>query len=289
MAQLYAICRHDQQIEVRHVQLTRQLSDQLDGVFLQQELQFNIGIDDVIEFTGEWKPDVNELLVIRDLPEAQALLNAANQNAIALPALDVRNFQGQGVKALYAAIGEGQGKRLLVQNFLPQQVLSGGFTLISNGEVLRRLTEPAFSLGTQLLAIITSANEVRFKSYAMLRRVFNVTPIFREATDVELRAFCAHGSLAVADIQTFVAGADEGIRKHVHAIAKADVFANHPVEDIRAQAASIGFPVTINQGRIEIPVGRKETKALFSFLLNKVYLGPIDRQLFITNSNRRLV
>jgi len=41
-------------------------------------------------------------------------------------------------------------------------------------------------------------------------------------------------------------------------------------------------------GRIERPQDHKSAKALMSFLLDKVYLGPIHHQLFNTNSNRPL-
>jgi hypothetical protein len=50
----------------------------------------------------------------------------------------------------------------------------------------------------------------------------------------------------------------------------------------------IGFPLVVTAGKIEIPADRKGAKALFSFLLNKVYLGPIDQRLLITNSSRPL-
>ena len=289
MAQLYAACRSNSGMVVRHIQLTNQLQGQLDGIFQEQEVHFMEGIDNEIDFNGDWKPDDDELLVIRSLPEAQILMDAADQNAIALPVLDVANFQAQQVKALYGAAGIGPNRRLLVQSFGPQQLLSNRFSLLHDGNVFRRLTEPAFSLGTQLVATINSTGDVRFKSFQMLRRIFDITPVFRQATDGELSAFCVHSSLAVADVGAFIADADEGIRKQVHAISKVDVFGNHSVADIGVQAAAIGFPIAINAGKIEIPLDRKGTKALFSFLLNKVYLGPIDQKLFITNSNRPLV
>ena len=288
MVQLYAVCRPAGAIEIKHIQLTNPLQNQLDGVFKAQEAQFMAGIVNEIAFTGDWVPDADDVLFIQTLPDAQALLIAADQNAVALPALDVANFQGQAVKGLLAVLGEGPNRRLLLQNFGPQQILSNRFAVLYEGDVFRRLVEPAFTLDTKLVATINPAGQVRFKSYAMLRRILDITPVFREATDPELAAFCGHGSLAVADAAAFVAIADESIRKHVLAITKANVLGNHSVTDIQMQAASIGFPVTVNAERIEIPIDRKSVKTLLSFLLNKVYRGPIDQQLFITNSNRPL-
>jgi hypothetical protein len=288
VAQLYAACRQNGPLVVRSVPLTNQLQGELDGIFQAQEAAFLAGIASEIAFTGDWRPNDDELLVIAGLPEAQTLLDAANQNAVALPVLDVGNFETEGVKGLFTAVGHGPNMRLLLQNFGPQQLLRTKNTFLHDGNVFRRLVEPAFSLGTQLVATIDASGRIKFKTYPMLRRFLDITPVFRQATDAELNTFCAHASLAVADVGAFVASADEGIRKHVLAIAKADVFNQHPVADIATQAAAIGFPLAVNAGRIEMPPDRKRTKSLLSFLLNKVYLGPIDQTLFITNSNRPL-
>lgn len=288
MAQLYAACRPNGNLEVRHVQLTNALQGQLDGIFQAQEAAFNLGIDSEIDFTGDWKPDDDEMLVIHTLPEALTLLNAANQNAVALQPLDVNNFAGEAVKGLFTSVGAGPNQRLLLQNFGPQQLLSGQLAFLHDGNTFRRLTEAAFSLGTQLVATITHTGDVRFKSYPMLRRIMDVSLVFRQATDVELAAFCGHASLSVADSQGFIGSADEGLRKLIYLVNKVDVLGNHSVADIENMAANIGFPIIINNGQIAVPQDRKGAKALCSFLLNKVYLGPIDQQLFITNSNRPL-
>lgn len=288
MAQLYAACRTNGVLSVRHVQLANQLQGQLDGIFQAQEASFVAGIDDEIAFTGDWKPDDDQLLTINGLPEAQALLAATEMNAIALPVLNVQNFEQENVKGLFTAIGAGHARRLLVQNFGPQQLLSTQFTLLHDGNVFRRLTEPAFSLGTQLVAIISAGGVLKFKSYSMLRRILDVSPIFREATDAELGDFCAHACLSFDDAQSFAASADEGVRKLVHAIGKVDVFGAHAVGEIETRANEIGFQIDIVAGRISVPQDRKNAKALFSFLLNRVYRGPLDQQLLITNSVRPL-
>src|SRR5690606_13751358 len=127
----------------------------------------------------------------------------------------------------------------------------GKFSLLHNGNVFRQITEPAFSIGNSLVATMNAIGEIRFKSYPMIRRVLDVTPVFRAATDTEIAAFCAHGSLSVANAQSFTASADEGIRKQVMAISKSGVLNTYSVNQIYAQAQAIGFPVSIVNGRIE--------------------------------------
>lgn len=289
MSQLYAICRDlNNDLEVKHVQLTPALQGQIDGVFTAQKLSFMAGVNNEIEFTGDWKPDDDEVLILRKLPEVQLLLAAANQNAISLNVLNVGNFQNEGVKGLFTTIGQGVNKELAIQLFSAQQLLSNKFTVLYDGNVFRRITEPAFALGTGLVALANQAGELRFKSYPMVRRILDLTPLFRAATDAELTAFCAHGSLSLADANAFRSNADEGIRKHVLAVSKVGVLDNHTVNDLQTLAAGIGFPIAVNGGRIEVPMDRRAAKHFLSFLLNKVYQGPINQQLFITNSNRPL-
>ncbi|WP_439470359.1 hypothetical protein [Brevundimonas sp.] len=288
MPNLYAICRPVGGLEVRLVQLNQQVQTEVVNVIQFQEVLFNDGIQNEIDFTGDWKPDKDELLVIRALPEVQTLLGAVAQNAVALQPVDVNNFLNQNIVGLFTTAGVGQNLRLLVQNFSAQQILQTKLALMFDGNVFRKITEPAFTVGNHLTAVINAAGEIRFKSYSALRRVLDVAPVFQQATDAELNAFCAHASLAVANAQGFVGNADEGIRKQVHAITRSEVLAQHTVPDIEAKAADIGFALGVTGGRIEVPPDRKNAKELFSFLLNKVYRGPINQQLFITNSNRPL-
>lgn len=288
MAQFYAACRQNGALLVKHIQLTLPLQFQLDGVFQRQEVDFMRGINTEITFTGDWKPDDDELLVAHALPEAQILVDAANQNAVALPVLDVNHFDTEGIKAVFTVFEVNQNKRLLLQNFSNAQILSSTLAFLFDGNVFRRLTEPTFSLGTQLSAIIDANANVRFKSFNMVRRIFDMAQFYRQATDAEVDTFCRHQSLVATDIQAFIDNADEGIRKFIHAMNKSDVLNTHTVTDIGTQANAIQFPITITNGKIEIPATRKSAKALFSFLLNRVYRGPLDQQLLITNSNRPL-
>lgn len=286
---LYAICRQPNLI-VKPIQLTPQILGQLEALFQAQEMIFMNGIAAEIDFTGDWKPDPDELLLLRNLPDVQTLLAAAQQNAVALQPLQAANFLNESVVGLFMAIGNGAGLRLLIQNFGPQQLMAGPgkFSLLHDGNVFRRITEPAFSVGNNLAATVTAAGELRFKSYAMIRRILDVTPVFRAATDAELGTFCGHASLSVADAAAFVANADEVIRKQVLGISKSGVLNAYTVDQLLQQAQAIGFPLPVMAGRIDLPADRKSAKTILSFLLNKVYQGPIDQQLFITNSNRLL-
>lgn len=288
MAQLYAACRVNGSLVVRHVQMNTQLQQQLEGIFLAQHAAFFQGIQDEIDFTGDWKPDPDEILIARALPEAQTLFDEVSRNAVALKPINAKNFQNEGIKALFTVFEDGTNKSLLLQSFSPQQILSSKFALLHDGNVFQKINQPAFTLETQLLATVCTTGDVRFKSFSLLRRVFDLGDFFRQATDTELHVFCNHSYLMVANTAEFIAKADEGIRKSVHSVSKLDIFKNHSVSHIESKAKAIGFPLNITNGCIELPPSRREIKALLGFLLNKIYRGPINEQLLITNSNRPL-
>ena len=288
MAQLYAACRQGGALAVKVVPLIAALEAAIEPYFTTQEVVFMDGVQDEVDFTGAWNPDPDEVLVLRGLAETQVLLNAVNLNAVALPQIDVAHFQNQHVKALFTAVGPVGNRRLLLQGFQAQQFLTTKFAVLFDNNVFRRVTEPSFSLDRKLVGIVDSQGDVRFKSYHLIRRIFELGMVFRSATDAEINAFAAHPSLNVADAAAFQADADEGIRKSVHALTAANVLGTHNVAVIDNQAQAIGFPLTVTGGRIEVPATRREKKALLGFLLSKVYRGALDPRLFITNSHRPL-
>lgn len=288
MAELYAICRIGGVPIVKRVMLTDAVRQQVAQIFLSQEQSFLSGVHTEIDFDGSWKPDADELLVANQVPDVQVLQNAIALNPIALPSVDAGNFESENIRGLVAVVGNGQNRRALVQAFGPQLVLAKKFTLLFSDGVFRQITEPGFSLDSSLVGIIDRTGALKFKSYFLIRRIFDLAEIYREATHPELVAFCAHNRLSVANHDDFADEADEGIRKLVHAVTESGVLDNNTVSTIRNRARGIGFSLQVAAGRIVMPSDRKSKKALLSFLLNKVYKGPISLELLITNSNRRL-
>ncbi len=288
MAQLYAVCRQAAGLIVKVVPLAAPLAAAIEPYFLAQEADFLQGIQAEIDFTGDWTPDTDEVLILRGLAETQTLLQASNVNAIALPQIDVAQFQNEGIKALFVPVGGPNQRRLLLQGFQAQQFLTGKFAMLFDNNVFRRVTEPTFALDRTLVGIVDPAGDLRFKSYSLTRRIFDLGLVFRAATDAEVVAFAAHASLDVPDAAAFLADADEGTRKSIHALTATDVLGTYNVAAIELQAQAIGFQLHVAAGRIQMPATRRDKKAFFGFLLNKVYRGAIDQRLFITNSNRPL-
>ncbi|GAW41465.1 hypothetical protein SH203_01871 [Brevundimonas sp. SH203] len=246
---LYAICRQPGLV-IKPVPLTQQILAQLEAIFQAQEMQFLDGITAEIDFTGDWKPDPDELLILRNLPDTMTLMNSVQQNALAMVPLNAAQFATEGVVGLFMTIGAAPAQRILIQNFGPQQLMAGPgkLSLLFDGNVFRKITEPAFSIANNLVATLNIAGELKFKSYAMIRRILDVTPVFRAATDAELATFCAHNSLSITNTAAFINGADEVMRKQVLAISKSGVLAAYNVNQLLQQAQAIGFPLSVQGG-----------------------------------------
>lgn len=129
MTNLYALCRNSGQLSVKRVKITQPVQAKLEGIFQAQAGAFLDGISEEIEFGGDWKPDSDEILVMNAPQEADVIIQALDNNPIALPTIDAANFIGEGIKALFTATENGH-RRVLIQLFNAQQILSRRFSLI---------------------------------------------------------------------------------------------------------------------------------------------------------------
>lgn len=284
---LLAICRPDGILQLKRVKTVAEVQSSLEAVFATQEQQFNEGVTTEIPFDGGWKPDKHEVLVAASSDEMTAIWSASGQNIVALPELDAENFQTEAIKGLAVVAGQGQNRRLLIQSFSARQLLERSFAFILSGDTFRRLSEPAFTLGTNIAGILDQQS-LRFKSYSNVRMIFDLASLYAEATDAQIETFSQHASLNVSDIAVFKGVADQGIRKLVNAISSRGTLDIYDVAAIRAAAAENEFPVVIEQNRILLPGNRADAKKLLHFLDEGFYRGAMSGTAYITNSKRQM-
>lgn len=255
---LMALCRPNGALQLKRVKTVAEVQNALEVVFATQEQQFNEGVTTEIPFDGGWKPDKHEVLVAAASEEMASIWNASGQNIVALPEIDASNFQTEAIKGLVVVAGQEGNRRLLIQSFSARQLLERSFAFILSGDTFRRLSEPAFTLGTNLAGIL-DAQSIRFKSYSNVRIIFDLASMYAEATDAQIETFAQHPNIAVADVAAFKGIADQGIRKLVSAISARGTLDLYDVAAIGAAATELEFPLMIEQNRIVFPgVGRKQ-------------------------------
>jgi Domain of unknown function (DUF4868) len=287
MVNLFALCRAAAGLQVKRVALAQPVQAKVGTIFQTQANSFLNGINEEVDFSGDWKPDDDELLVIDAPAEAAVITATIAANPISLPEIDAQNFMAEGIRGLFVIEPVGQDHRVLIQAFSAQQLLSRRFTLFQSGNSFKELTEPGFTLDNSIVAIM-EGGKLKFKSFQRTRNVFDLQQFYKAATDQEVDAFCQHASLEVADVAAFKVAADQGVRKLVHAITKAGVLNTHQVDVIATKAASLGINITVQNGKLMVPADRKSIKTLFRFLDDGIYEAALSASKYVTNSKRKI-
>jgi hypothetical protein len=287
MTNLFALCRTEGTTQVKRVKITQPVQAKIEGIFQAQAAAFLDGVEEEIDFGGDWKPDADEILVVNAPEEATLIENALDGDYLSIPTIDAANFNNEGIRSLFLATGTPPNRRILLQPFNAQQILARKFSLLLDGDTFKELTEPAFTLDNYLVAIIENG-KLKFKSFFSAKKIFSLKEFYQEATNQEIQTFCAHESLQVSDLEAFKAIADEGIRKLVHAVWKTKILDKYGVDDIVSKANSFGLNIKTENEKILMPTTRKDIKKLLKFLDDGIYQAPLSSQKYITNSKRPL-
>lgn len=288
----FALIKDDNgNVQVKRIRVQGPLQNELVDLFSEQLNSFNHNVDTEVLFNGDWKPDVNELLVLTDVAEAQIMVDAINANASSFDDLQLSNFGSEPIKAVFTGFVQNNVTTVLVQKFSSRQALSLNqipIIKMQTGNTFVKATEDIFTLDNKLVAVIVG-NCTKFKSFHNARMVFNLVDFYQEATNTDLNEICQHPSLDVENIADFVAEADSQVRKMVHTISSTALLDSYSVTDI--QTAAQGFPnvpIMINQGKLVLPSNKRELKEVLHFLLEDIYKGPLSGSNYLTNSKREI-
>ncbi len=249
------------------------------------EAAFFEGINEEVEFDGDWTPDENELLSLPLTPEGRLMLDAVDANTVATPTMDPAAINGGSVVALFAKSEAGGMDQVLVQNFGARQILVRDGAFIFDGTSFRLFNQPAFAISRNLVAVI-DANSMKFKSYANLRRIFRIQLFFQEATDENIEEFADHQSVYIEDIGVLKDACDQTARKMINKIHRLRTLDEHHPQEIVNRAASVGLQIDLNGGSIVFPPDRRELKNLLRFLDDGLYRASLSGFRYIANSKR---
>lgn len=288
---LFALVRVDGAAEVRRVRLHAKVQHKVTALLEEQEKAFFEGVDTEIVFNGDWKPDDNEVLVLDGLDEIGLMTTAITSNATSYQELDLAKFEEQPVKALFSGYMNGGSVTVQIQRFILSQLLVRNQIPVlglQTGNTFTEMTEPMFTFGRKLVAVI-QGGQLKFKSFASLRAVCDLSEAYREATDADLEDFVGHDLLSCDDVDAFMANADSTVRKMVHTITQKDVLDQHGVEKITTVAQD--FPhvnISVSGGRVQLPSDKQELKTLLHFLLDNIFEAPLSGEQYQTNSKRKV-
>ncbi len=279
----------DPEAHILRFPLSQELRNEIGNAFASQRRAFLTGIAEVHEFDGSYAAEGDELLSISNFAGAQELVEAAAQ-PLSVPAFDPETHSLNQVKALFmndVANNAQRTERLAIQLFERRRVISSnGLALFFSRGTFTRIQSDGLTLDTKLVAVI-ERRSLKFKSFAQVRRIFDLTQYFNEATNDEIETFAAHDKLHVADVEGFVAAASQLTRKKIALISRSDVLERHTVPELIAAAGSLGLRIERNRaGQMVLPSNKTELRAVLKFLDEDYYKSSLSDRVYISNSKR---
>ncbi|WP_331312060.1 Kiwa anti-phage protein KwaB-like domain-containing protein [Methylobacterium oryzae] len=273
------------------LELTNDVQQELSKIFAQQEADFKRAASEKISFDGKYKPDEGEVLVIGDYEDLDEIHGAiANPMSILPIRPDTADFEE--IKAIFTGRVEGDSKIALIQNFDRKRVLSTrGFSLFHSANVFKKVEGIGLTLDDKLCAILTNKS-LEFFNFTSLRRIFDLTKYYKNATDEDIKSFASMGNVRAADVPALIEAADTVIRKKVSFVMQSGILEEVQAAEIKQHASAFG--ISIETAEIEgsmviiLPTERAKLKELLRFLDEDYYRSVLRGDPYLSNSKRSL-
>jgi hypothetical protein len=127
----------------------------------------------------------------------------------------------------------------------------------------------------------------KYKKFGVLKQIFDLTEIYREATDQDIRDFSNLDKIDAGDVDSLCATANKTARKLIFSISRSGILEQKTAAEIQNLARSVDLNITVENDKMILPRGTDLTRVL-KFLDHSIYLSPLTNDRWIANSRRRL-
>jgi hypothetical protein len=282
---LFALTR-DKQTRILRFPLTADLQKEIAREFAAQLQAFEAEIDTVLPFDGRYIPEEGEALEIRDFQDVDGLIDAIDR-PLRVEWFNSARHSLENVKGLFFGYRREGRHAALIQNFEKRRLISKkSLSMLFSGETFQRIQDDGVTLDNHLLAVLENGS-LRFKSFHFLRRVFDLSEQYREATNEEVAAFATNDKIAVDDVASFVASAGPLIRKKISFITQSGILNAHTSQQIARSALEFNLHIDVDdKDRIVLPADKIELRNLLKFLDEDYYESPLSKTRFVSSSKR---
>lgn len=310
--------------QIARVEMPQATQRQVGRLFAEAEERLTAGRE-LVEFSGSYKPDADELLYISGFVLDPAVLEAI-QNPLSVPAFAPDPKQPPVIKALFMGEMRGSGasghkgngtdiskgadtkdfsgtsrpvvaekgfpakKDLIVvfQRFRKEQYITRqGISLFHQQDSFVATEKFGFTIQENADCLYIGG-ELRFHSFYYARQIFDLSGYYREATEQDIEAFIQHEKVNIRQTEVFkTLSNDAWVRRKIALIRDSGFLDKHPAAKIRTKAKSFGLQVSITSNRLDFPDDKKELKLLLKFLDEEIYRGVFSEAVLETNSKRR--
>ncbi len=277
---------------IRHISVSGEVQNELADHFQTMHVEFVGPNNEEVPFDPCFYPDEDQIFVIRPFA-LPTFMNAVAGSASAVKSLSDKDMNESSLKAFLAANREGsQLKDLVVQGIDSRQLLKHSkISLIYEGERFRRLEKPGLTVGDSIVAVFKS-QALYFKNFHMLRRVFDLTDYFHEATDEQLKSFLGYSNFLVADMDRTLTECDTWIRKRVFNIINSKILETCSISKLAKVAKRYGIELELkgqdNKKKIVLREDRKYLKNVVRLLDDDFLDSSLTDRSFLVNSKLAL-
>lgn len=275
---------------IRRIDLTPSLTDELEQRLSPPVAQMLSEDLERVAFTEGYRPDESEIATIKPFDEADSIL-AAIDDPVAIEPLT--EGEVECVAAIVFTL-RGFPDVACFQSFDKRQVISRkGIAVLLSGSTFSRLESTGLSIKESVDAVLHKAERrMEFSQLTSMRRMFDMTMYYSEATRAEVEQFAASPALSV-DPALLHDGADAWMRRKMTSILQAGVLDRESVSRIVEKAKEVGLSLSLCTDRdgntqIEFPSTKKAQKDLLRFLDDDFLGSLLGSDRYVANSKRRL-
>jgi hypothetical protein len=270
--------------------LSHEVQTDLTAYLRDQEQNFTEQGQDEIPFDGKYKPDLGEVLVITDFDDIDGLADAIS-NPLSIPEVSPTPESFGTIKALFSGHVDQNGVvSVLIQHFDKKRVIStNGLSIFHAANVYKKIEGIGLTVDSKLTAILREG-ALKFHSFHLLRKIFDVSEYYKEATDCDIHQFASMACVMVANSSKLIAISDTWVRRKLWLISQSQILEKVPVADIKAVAVEfhIELKTEIEDGtdKLVIPDEKKQLKTILRFLDEDYYKSPLLANYYLANSKR---
>jgi hypothetical protein len=277
---------------LRHVVLNGEVQDLMSLHFQQMHSEFLNAQTEQIAFGPCFHPDEDQVFVIRPFT-LPTFMTAVSGPAVAVENLIDQDLTSGRLKALIGANRDGaQLKELVIQGIDGRQLLKHSrINLIFEKERFSRLEQPGLTIGDNIVAVL-KGKTLFFKNFQLLRRIFDLTEYFQEATDEQLKSFLGDSNFYMKDIVATVAVCDSWIRKKVFSVLDSGILEACSAAKVVKIAKRYGVEIELveehGEKKILLKNDRKYIKNVIRLLDEDFLDSSLTDRSFLVNSKLAL-
>lgn len=265
--------------DLRRIKLSQDIENQLSSYLAESLSYFNKA--ERINFNGEYKPDENQVLVIKNYKGFKA---NEFDNILIIPVLEEAEIET--IKYLIFSNND----LILFQTFDSRKIIKPEkLYLLYSSNTYSRIDNKGLVVDAKIDAVFLKNESVLlFSSYHNASKIFDLSNYYREATENEIKENFTNKEIFIGELDLSII--NSRYRKKIYQIIKNDVLkkVKDNFKSVNNYANEFGLFGVFdeNNSKIILPQNKKDIEKLINFLNDDLYKSPISDIIYETNSKR---